>query len=127
VTGGGPHVPSTEQLVVEVLVHDLERTLAFYQALGFELVERHDRFASLAWEGHCFFVDERPDTTSPPSPVANVRVMVPDVDACWRLANELRAHVVAPIADRSYGLRDFTVTDPDGFGVRFASRLPLRP
>jgi hypothetical protein len=30
------------------------------------------------------------------------------------------------VADRDYGLRDFTVLDPDGFGLRFASRLPDR-
>jgi hypothetical protein len=29
--------------------------------------------------------------------------------------------VVVPIGDRGYGLRDFTVADPDGFGIRFAS------
>jgi hypothetical protein len=32
--------------------------------------------------------------------------------------------VEQPIADRSYGLRDFRVRDPDGFGFRFASWLP---
>jgi len=39
------------------------------------------------------------------------------------LANEVGATVVIPIADRYYGLRDFTMADPDGFGVRFASLL----
>ena len=27
------------------------------------------------------------------------------------------------IASRYYGLRDFTVLDPDGFGLRFAGRI----
>jgi hypothetical protein len=31
--------------------------------------------------------------------------------------------VLAPIGDRDYGLRDFTILDPDGFGQRFASLL----
>ena len=126
VTADDLPVPSTEQLVVEVFVLDLDRALAFYQALGFQLVEQHRRFAALAWDGHQLFLDERPDTPSPPSPAANVRVMVRDVDACWRRAQALGARVVAPIADRYYGLRDFTITDPDGFGVRFASRLAAR-
>jgi hypothetical protein len=39
------------------------------------------------------------------------------------LANRIGARVVVPIADRYYGLRDFIVVDPDGFGVRFASTL----
>ena len=49
--------------------------------------------------------------------------MVANVDECWKRANELGAPVVVPIADRYYGLRDFTIADPDGFGVRFASLL----
>jgi catechol 2,3-dioxygenase-like lactoylglutathione lyase family enzyme len=31
-----------------------------------------------------------------------------------------------PIADRYYGLRDFIIADPDGFGVRFASGRGVR-
>ena len=59
-----------------------------------------------------------PDTVQ-----ANVRVMVPDVDRYWELAAEMGARVLAPIADKSYGLRDFAIADPDGFAVRFATRL----
>jgi uncharacterized glyoxalase superfamily protein PhnB len=50
-------------------------------------------------------------------------VMVPRVDDCWQLARESGARIVVPIADRYYGLRDFTIADPDGFGVRFATLL----
>ena len=52
--------------------------------------------------------------------------MVRDVDKCWKLANEIGASIVIPLADRYYGLRDFTIADPDGFGVRFASALTGR-
>jgi uncharacterized glyoxalase superfamily protein PhnB len=52
--------------------------------------------------------------------------MVPDVDECWKLANEIGARIIIPLADRYYGLRDFTIADPDGFGVRFASELQRR-
>ncbi len=37
------------------------------------------------------------------------------------VANEIGARIVAPIADRYYGLCDFTIADADGFGVRFVS------
>ena len=60
---------------------------------------------------------------APPFPLANVRVMVPNVDDLWALASRLGVRVVLPIADRYYGLRDFTVADPDGFGIRFATLL----
>ena len=54
---------------------------------------------------------------------ANVRVMVPNVDECWRTATDVGARVIIPIGDRYYGLRDFTIADPDGFGIRFATHL----
>jgi uncharacterized glyoxalase superfamily protein PhnB len=57
----------------------------------------------------------------PRFPLANIRVMVSDVDDHWRLANEIGARNIVPIADRYHGLRDFTIADPDGSGVRFAS------
>jgi catechol 2,3-dioxygenase-like lactoylglutathione lyase family enzyme len=118
------YVDSTEQLVVELLVRDLERSLSFYRALGFELLNEHGNFASLTWEGHRLFLDQRDGLPEPPAtPVMNVRIMVPDVDRHWERVKELGLPVVAPVEDRRYGLRDFTIADPDGFGVRFASRL----
>ncbi len=122
------YVDATEQLVVEVLVRDLGRALEFYRALGFELLggPRHG-FATLTWEGHQLFLDERPGLPPLTSAQANVRVMVADVDAYWERALRMGARVLSPIADRYYGLRDFTVADPDGFGVRFATRLASEP
>jgi catechol 2,3-dioxygenase-like lactoylglutathione lyase family enzyme len=118
-----PYVPATEQLVVEVYVRSLDRALDFYQHLGFELLSRHGGFAAVTWEGHRLFLDERPRYEPPASPQANVRVMVPDVDAWWRRATDVGARVLSPVADRDYGLRDFTIADPDGFGIRFVTRI----
>jgi catechol 2,3-dioxygenase-like lactoylglutathione lyase family enzyme len=122
-----PYVPATEQLVVEIFVRSLDRAIDFYRALGFQLLGRKGGFATVTWEEHRLFLDEHPQYEPPTSlqvPTANVRVMVPDVDAWWRRAMGMGARVVAPIADRYYGLRDFTIADPDGFGIRFASRIP---
>ena len=118
------YVEPTRQLVVEVMVRNLAVSRAFYERLGFEVIREDGSFLELAWENHLFFLDERPDPL-PAShvPAANVRVMVPDVDRWWAVAREMGARVVAPIGDRDYGLRDFTVADPDGFGLRFASWL----
>ena len=123
------YVDPTEQLVTEIVVRDIRRSVAFYRSLGFELLRDGGDFVELTWEDHRLFLAELSafrdahavSLTPPPFPVANVRVMVPDVDDCWRLANEIGAKVIIPIADRYYGLRDFTIADPDGFGVRFAS------
>lgn len=128
-------IPSTEQLVVEILVRDIRRSVDFYRRLGFELRRDGGDFVELTWEDHRLFLAESSafhgvdavGLEPPRFPLANVRVMVADVDRCWKLANEIGARVVAPIGDRYYGLRDFTIADPDGFGVRFASVLTAPP
>ncbi len=120
------YVPTVEQLVVEIFVRDASRSKAFYKQLGFEVQEDRETFVVLTWEGHELFLDERSDLPEAPAvPQANVRVMVADVDACWHRAASMGAAVLAPIGDREYGLRDFTILDPDGFGLRFGS--PLHP
>jgi len=117
------YVPAEEQLVLELFVGDAVRSRDFYAALGFEVVRDSGTFVVLAWDGHLLLLDQRTGLRPAPSPVANVRVLVPDVDAAWERVKALALRIVVPIADRAYGLRDFTVADPDGFGVRFASRI----
>ena len=118
------YVDPTEQLVAEIFVRDIKRSKDFYCRLGFELLRDDDTFVVLGWEDHQLFLDQHTDVpTAPVFPQANIRVMVPNVDDYWKLAEEIGAPVLNPIGDRRYGLRDFTILDPDGFGVRFGSRL----
>jgi len=70
----------------------------------------------LAWEGHELFLHEGTDLLeSPSTPRATVRFIVADVDPCWhwRRAQRIRSRMLAPIDDREYGLRDFTILDTD--------------
>lgn len=126
------YVDPTEQLVTEIVVKDIQRSTHFYRLLRFELLRDGGDFVELAWEDHRLFLAELSAFREighvdlqpyPGFPRANVRVMVPNVDHYWKLANEIGAEVIVPIANRYYGLRDFTIADPDGFGVRFASTL----
>lgn len=123
-----PHfVDSNRQLVIELYVRDLNRSVSFYEQLGFKLDRRDGHFAQLSWEDHHFFLDERvglPEASE--SLRVNVRVLVPNVDIHWEQVRDLEMQIISPIADRSYGLRDFIVSDPDGFGVRFATPLATR-
>jgi uncharacterized glyoxalase superfamily protein PhnB len=123
---GVSYVEPTQQLVVELCVRDLGRAFAFYRALGFASLRLEKDFAVLTWEGHQLFLEETPHLPPADAVRANVRVMVPDVDARWHAAQALGARVVEPLADRAYGLRDFTIADPDGHGVRFGTFLPGR-
>ncbi|HEY3037549.1 MAG TPA: VOC family protein [Pyrinomonadaceae bacterium] len=129
------YVDPTEQLVTEIVVRDIRRSVDFYRRLGFELLRDGGDFVELTWEDHRLFLAELSAfrdargaalTTPPPFPIANVRVMVPNVDEYWKLANEIGAQIIIPVADRYYGLRDFTIADPDGFGLRFGSVLQGR-
>lgn len=116
-----------EQLVVEIMVQDLDRSLALYTALGFKLERRDGGFAALRWEDRQLFLDQRSDLPSPSGPArGNVRILTSDVDAVWAVAQTLGLAVERSIADRFYGLRDFTVLDPDGFGLRFATPLSIK-
>jgi catechol 2,3-dioxygenase-like lactoylglutathione lyase family enzyme len=118
--------------VTEIIVRDIQRSTRFYRELRFKVLREAGDFMELTWEDHQLYVTElsayceitSDDLELPePSkfPVANIRIMVPNVDDYWKLAKEMRAKIGIPIADRYYGLRDFIISDPDGFGVRFAT------
>ena len=119
----------SEQLVVELTVRDLDHSLALYTALGFTLERRDGSFAALRWGDRRLFLDERREVRPVDAPArtevdVNIRILVPEVDKLWAVARRLELVVERPIGDRTYGLRDFMVLDPDGFGLRFASPLP---
>ena len=110
----------------------MKRSVAFYRSLGFQLLRDGGDFVELTWEDHRLFlaeigafdgVEAAEPAQTPDFPLANVRVMVPNVDECWKLAGDVGVRIIVPIGDRYYGLRDFTIADPDGVGVRFASLL----
>lgn len=107
------------QGVVEVVVPDLRAALGFYRALGFTVERETAAFVTLRWDNTLLFVAENPDATRAPR-WASLRLVVADVDAEWARVTRLQLPIGVPIADRAYGLRDFTVKDPAGFEVRLA-------
>ncbi len=107
------------QGVVEVVVPDLGAVLAFYRRLGFTIERETPTFVTLRWESTYLFIAQNAHATTSPR-WASVRIVVPDVDAVWVHVMQLQLPVGSPIADRPYGLRDFTVKDPAGFEIRFA-------
>jgi catechol 2,3-dioxygenase-like lactoylglutathione lyase family enzyme len=101
------YVPLTLQLVTEILVRDIRRSTNFYRSLGFQLLRDDGDFVELTWEDHRLFLADPhafdvaegvPAPVPPPFPLANVRVMIPDVDDCWDRANQLGAKWLCPSA-----------------------------
>jgi catechol 2,3-dioxygenase-like lactoylglutathione lyase family enzyme len=120
--------------VIEIVVKDIERSTRFYRRLGFRVLRDAGDFVELSWEDHLLFIAELSayhevtgDDIKLPEPskfsLTNIRIMVPNVDEYWNLVREMGAQIIIPVADRYYGLRDFIVSDPDGFGVRFATSI----
>ena len=117
------YVDPGEQLVVALYVRNIKDSSRFYLGYGFEVVRDEVTFMELKWEDSLLFLTEIPDTPPPSRPIGNMRIMVPDVDEYWNLANKMETPILRPIENRYYGLRDFTVAGPDGLALRFATRL----
>ncbi|MFT4197159.1 MAG: VOC family protein [Pseudoxanthomonas sp.] len=111
------------QGVVEVVGPDLERSLAFYQRLGFTLVRRTGGFAVVQWRGQRLFLAENTDAPTS-ARWSSLRLLVDDVDALHAAFVAAGIRVVHGLGDRAYGLREFAVRDPNGFDLRFVQPLP---
>ena len=120
--------PRNEQLILEIYVQNISASTEFYQRFGFRLLRAEPHFVELGWGQTQLYLEEVENAPAPNGPiVGNVRVMAPDVDRYWQLAQEIGCPVIRPLGDRYYGLRDFTIAGPDGIGLRFATRLVAHP
>jgi catechol 2,3-dioxygenase-like lactoylglutathione lyase family enzyme len=117
------YVEQGSQLVAEIYVRDIKRSVEFFRTFGFELVRDDDNFVELRWEQSLLFLEQVEDSPGSEHPAGNIRVMIPNVDDYWELAQSSGAQVIRTIENRYYGLRDFTIGGPDGMSLRFASRL----
>jgi len=88
------YVNQGEQLVVALYVRDIKKSSEFYRSYGFEVLRDEGTFMELKWEDARLFLSEVPGTSPPPANlIGNVRIMVPDVDKYWHLANEKEATI----------------------------------
>src|SRR5271165_407272 len=102
------------QLIVELYVKNANESKEFYRNLGFQISRDEGWFVELKWEDSRIFLEETSNASPPEFPTGNIRIVVPNVDDYWILANKLGVRVIKPIGDREYGLRDFTIAGPDG-------------
>jgi len=97
-------------------VTDMERSISYYEeALGFRLAWRttDGALAALA-SGDIEMLFLVPWTEDSPLPIRSAYVYVEDPDALCAEYQEAGALIVQSVTSRSYGMRDFVVTDPDG-------------
>ena len=134
-------MPHFNKLTPNLIVSDVERSLAFYvDVLGFERgMTVPDKspfvFASVTSGGvEIFFNDtaevlkEHPDWAGKLKPSAGnsmfLEVIGPgEVDALHDRV-KAKAKVAMPPTTQWYGMREFAIEDPDGFVITVAERVP---
>jgi catechol 2,3-dioxygenase-like lactoylglutathione lyase family enzyme len=138
--GDGPHAPGRRPYhpavtKIELFVSDLDRSRAFYEALGFRVVREFGDWQMLALGDNV--LDLQGDTHAVAGPHyftpeigrfprgtgVEISIEVEDVDALYALAQRLAVDIVKPIQDRSWKARDFRIADPDGYFIRFTTPL----
>ena len=122
-------------LRLELFVDDMEATVAFYaRVLAFELA-RHEPgdYASLHLGGVVLGIG--PVAKLPEEggyfgrDIATLRrglgveivIEVDDVDGCHDRVASSGHPILEPLQDRPWGLRDFRISDPDGYYLRITS------
>lgn len=132
------------RIIPELDVSDLEQSLAFYVGgCGFRVLydRPEERFAFLDLDGAQIMLEEakgpgRRFRTAPlEQPFGrgiNLQIEVTDAAALWERIRHATP-VIVPLEDRWYrreavevGNRQFVVTDPDGYMLRFCTDLGER-
>jgi lactoylglutathione lyase len=133
--GDEPAPLESPGIVVELFVHDVEASIGFYRALGFEVARRVEDFVhlrrgeirlSLQGDAHAIagphyftpHIQQFPRGTG-----VEISIQVADVDAEYIRAKTAGLNIVKGMQDRPWGARDFRVVDPDGYFLRVTSPL----
>lgn len=111
-----------------IAVQDLPASAEFYRTvLGFEV---HD----IGDPGWRFFVRDRvfimagecPDALSPADLGDHswfAYIEMDDIDEFYQAVREKGAEVVSPLADESWGMREFGIRTVDGHRIRFGTQI----
>ena len=123
-------------LRLELFALDMEASIAFYtRVLGFELA-RHEPgdYASLRLGGVVLGIGPvaklpeeggyfgRDISAYRRGLGVEIVLEVDDVDGCHERVVDSGHPILEPLRDRPWGLRDFRVSDPDGYYLRITSR-----
>jgi catechol 2,3-dioxygenase-like lactoylglutathione lyase family enzyme len=118
-----------------LVVSNFDRSLAFYRdVLGFSLVTTVPEQPPLAFawvQRDTVSVFLNSETASDARASAGTSMLFITLDAPDRASGvdglfaavKDRAPVVMPLTDQFYGMREFTIKDPDGYVITFAQRI----
>jgi catechol 2,3-dioxygenase-like lactoylglutathione lyase family enzyme len=102
-------------------VTDLEATQAWYRdVLGFEIAWASSDFGAV-WQDRVEIFFAR---VARPLPGGCLCVRVADADALCERYRERGAKIVAELEDKPWGMREFTLEDPNGHLLRIGHPIP---
>ena len=133
-------MPDYRKLTPNLIVENVERSLAFYEDLlgftrGFTVPDASPFvFASVVSGGvEIFFNDKATAVKEYPSfagtPIGLTGTMFIEttgVDA-WHERLKSKVRIVMPLVTQFYGMREFAFADPDGYVITFAERVGADP
>ena len=133
----GVPMPHFKKLTPNLLVANVERSLAFYvDTLGFArsmTVPEQSPFVFAAVTSgsiEIFVNDASTAVKEYPAfvgkPIGATGTMFIEVEGVDAIHDRLKSRVkiVMPIVTQFYGMREFAIEDPDGYVITFAERLP---
>ena len=108
-------------------VPDVGATAAWYEALGFDLVDSNDEdgvldWAMMAWGDAVVMFNAGGKPADGDRREVDLYVTTEEIDALHARLRDNVEVVEAP-HDTFYGMREFTVRDPNGFWVTFGETL----
>src|SRR6266699_4533421 len=121
---------------VELCVSDFEQSITWFEhVLGFRVVARDaddyaelsrgETFLQLAPDHAPYWASERTRLLAPGQRGSGVEIvlLVDNVDAVYRQAQQALADIVRPLADYPWHMRQFWVRHPDGYLIRPAQQI----
>jgi lactoylglutathione lyase len=129
-------MPAFQSLTPNLVVSDIARSLTFYRdVLGFSIVTTVPEAEPFVFvwlqrgDVQVFLNAQQAAAAEYPELAANIAsgswTMFIVTDAVDELHAALsgRARVVMPLETKFYGMREFAITDPDGFVITFAEKV----
>jgi uncharacterized glyoxalase superfamily protein PhnB len=130
-------MPQFKKLTPNLLVANVERSLAFYiDTLGFArgmTVPEASPFvfaAVTSGDVEIFFNDAATAVKEYPAfagkPIGATGTMFIELEGVDALHDRVksRATIAMPLENKFYGMREFAIVDPDGYVITFAERVP---
>jgi catechol 2,3-dioxygenase-like lactoylglutathione lyase family enzyme len=121
---------------VEICVSDFEQSIKWFEdVLGFRVVARDENeyaelsrgetSIQLAADRAPYWASERPRLLPPGQRGSGVEIvlLVENVDAVYRQAQQAQADIVRPLADYPWHMRQFWVRHSDGYLIRPAQKI----